>query len=126
MHAETAASLAARLQRGGALICEKDGLAAGCLFYAASTPDHLEVGRLAVLPEHRRQGLGELLLRAAERRAAELGLPRVRLGVRVSLAGLRAYYEARGYLAVALRSHEGYTDATYVEMEKTVQVSTPR
>ncbi len=91
--------------------------AAGCVFYAPKA-GYLYVGRLAVVPEYRRRGIGDLLLRASERRAAELGLSHVRLGVRLALGKLRAYYEARGYVPIAFRSHAGYTEATYVEMEK--------
>jgi GNAT superfamily N-acetyltransferase len=120
VHRETVASIAARLREGGALVCEVQGALAGCVFYATKS-DHLSVGRLAVLPEHRRRGIGELLLRSAERRAMELGLSRVRLGVRVPLVNLRAYYEARGYVPIAYRSHDGYTAPTYVEMEKRLE-----
>jgi GNAT superfamily N-acetyltransferase len=117
VHSETVASLANKLTEGGALICEAGGIVAGCIFYVPKE-GYLYVGRLAVLPEFRRGGIGELLLRAAERRAGELGLFRVRLGVRLALEKLRAYYEARGYAPIALGCHAGYTEATYVEMEK--------
>ena len=117
VHAETIASIRDKLIEGGALICEESGGVAGCVFYAPQA-GYLYVGRLAVAPEYRRRGIGDLLLRAAERRAAELGLSHVRLGVRLALGKLRAYYEARGYVPIAFRSHAGYTEATYVEMEK--------
>src|SRR5262245_463046 len=123
VHAQTTQSLARKVSEGGALVCEEGSVVAGCVLYAPRG-DHLYVGRLAVLPAHRRQGLGGLLLAACERRAVELGLTRVRLGVRVALAKLRAYYEAQGYVTIALRSHPGYTEPTYVEMEKNVAGST--
>ncbi len=117
VHAETVASVRTKMEGGGALVCEVGGVAVGCVFYAPKA-GYLYVGRLAVLPEYRRRGLGDLLLHAAEQQARALGLPRVRLGVRLALNGLRAYYEARGYAPIAFRSHTGYTEATYVEMEK--------
>lgn len=117
VHSETIASLASKLKEGGALICEAGGGVVGCVFYAPRA-DHLYVGRLAVIPEYRRRGIGDLLLRAVERRAGELGVPCVRLGVRIALGKLRAYYEARGYVPIVFHSHAGYTEATYVEMEK--------
>lgn len=117
VHAETLASVRTKVTEGGALVCEAGGEVAGCVFYAPKA-GYLYVGRLAVVPEYRRRGIGDLLLRAAERRAAELGLSHVRLGVRLALGTLRAYYEARGYVPIAFRSHAGYTEATYVEMEK--------
>ena len=117
VHSETTASIRDRLKAGGALVCEIGGTAVGCVFYAPKA-DHLYVGRLAVVPEHRRRGIGDMLLRASERRAGELGFARVRIGVRSALEKLRAYYEARGYAPIAFRSHPGYAEATYVEMEK--------
>ncbi len=119
VHAETVASVRSKIGEGGALVCEAGGVIAGCVFYAPKA-SYLYVGRLAVLPEQRRRGIGDLLLRAAERRAEELGLPRARSGVRLALGMLRAYYEARGYVPIAFRSHAGYMEPTYVEMEKAV------
>jgi GNAT superfamily N-acetyltransferase len=117
VYSENVASLASKLKEGGALVYEAGGIVAGCIFYAPKD-GYLYVGRLAVIPELRRGGIGELLLRAAERRAGELGFSRVRLGVRLALEKLRAYYEARGYVPISLGCHAGYTEATYVEMEK--------
>jgi GNAT superfamily N-acetyltransferase len=116
-HSETEASIVAWLQSGGALLCEHDAEPVGCVFHACRG-GYLYVGRLSVAPPWRRRGIGELLLGAAERRARDLGLPGVRLGVRIVLAELRAWYEARGYTMVGLRSNAGYAQPTFVEMEK--------
>ncbi len=124
VHSETAASLGDKLKAGGALICAVGGSVAGCIFYAPKA-DYLYVGRLAVLPEYRRHGIGDALLRAAEGRAADFGLSRVRLGVRLALGKLRAYYEARGYSPIALGRHAGYAEPTYVEMEKALPHGAP-
>lgn len=120
VHSETVTSIRGKLAEGGALVCEVGGVAAGCVFYAPEA-ECLYVGRLAVVPEYRRRGIGDLLLRASERRAGALGFARVRLGVRVALGKLRAYYQARGYIPIAFRSHVGYTEATYVVMEKALE-----
>ncbi len=124
VHSETVASVRSKVEEGGALVCEAGGVIAGCVFYAPKA-GYLYTGRLAVLPECRQQGIGDLLLRAAEHRAGDFGLPRVRLGVRLALGKLRAFYEARGYVPIAIRSHTGYTEATYVEMEKMLHLRTP-
>ena len=124
VHAETVASVRSKMNEGGALVCEEDGVIAGCVFYAPKA-DYLYVGRLAVVPRYRRRGIGDLLLRAAERRADDLGLPRIRLGVRLALGKLRTYYEARGYVPIAFRSHAGYAETTYIEMEKVLRRPTP-
>ena len=47
----------------------------GCVFYQAAE-DHLYLFRLAVLPAHRRQGLGRALIEHAEQQARALGLAR--------------------------------------------------
>ena len=120
VHSETVASVENKVQNGGALVCEVGGIAIGCMFYEPKA-GYLYVGRLAVLPEYRRQGIEDLLLRAAERRAAELGFSHVRLGVRIVLEKLRAYYAAREYVPIAFRSHAGYKEPTYVEMEKALR-----
>ncbi len=44
--------------------------------------------------------------------------PRVRLGVRIVLARLRAYYERLGYRVVEEHAHVGYAEPTYVILEK--------
>jgi GNAT superfamily N-acetyltransferase len=114
---ETVASIGSKLDEGGAFISRQGDLATGCVFFAPKD-DHLYVGRLSVLPEHRRRGIGDLLLRATERRAGQLGLPSIRIRVRLVLETLRAYYTARGYASIGLHSHAGYTQPTFVEMEK--------
>lgn len=120
VHSETVASVRDKMGEGGALVCEAGGAIVGCIFYAPKA-GYLYVGRLGVLPEYRRHGIGDLLLQAAERRAVELGLFHVQLGVRIVLGKLRAYYETRGYVPIAFRSHPGYTKPTYVEMEKVLR-----
>jgi GNAT superfamily N-acetyltransferase len=114
---ETAASLAERMGRGGALVCEAGAVPVGCAFYEPGA-GFLYVGRFGVLPEQRRTGIGALLLAEAERRAARYGFTRVRLNVRLALEGLRAYYQGHGYAPIACHAHAGYASPTYVEMEK--------
>ena len=82
---------------------------------------------------HTRDGHGIVLLHRAglrsgiisgrtstlvERRARELGIPRVRLGVRVALPHLRARYERLGYRVYGERRREGYAEPIDLLMEK--------
>jgi GNAT superfamily N-acetyltransferase len=117
VESETSASLVERIRRGGALVCDADGVAVGCAFYEPGA-GFLYVGRFGVVPEHRGAGIGVRLLEAAERRAPDYGFTRVRLNVRTALEGLRAYYQAHGYAPIAYHAHAGYASPTYVEMEK--------
>jgi GNAT superfamily N-acetyltransferase len=117
VHFETSASLAERIRRGGALVCELGSVAVGCAFYEPGA-GFLYVGRFGVVPECRGTGIGALLLAEAERHAASYGFTRVRLNVRIALEGLRAYYEGQGYAPIAYHAHAGHASPTYVEMEK--------
>ena len=51
-------------------------------------------------------------------RARELGLPAVRIGVRVALPHLHRFYARLGYHVIAEHSHPGYAATTFVTMEK--------
>src|SRR5205085_12502007 len=90
---------------------------AGCVFY--ETPEeYAYFSRLAVLPAYRRRGLARALIEYVEGRARALGRPRVRLGVRLALPRQRAYYERLGYRAIHALTHAGYTEPTYLMLEK--------
>jgi N-acetylglutamate synthase-like GNAT family acetyltransferase len=93
--------------------------ALACVLYRVQG-DHMYFGRLAVLPAYRNRGISAMLIAYVEQRASELGLPRVRLGVRVALPHLRARYERLGYRVIEQRSHAGYAEPTYLVMEKTL------
>ena len=58
------------------------------------------------------------LLQAIEARAQVLGLPNVRLSVRLALVENRAYYERAGYQFLSYGTHAGYSAPTYVTLEK--------
>ncbi len=56
------------------------------------------VNYLAVHPEFRRQGHGEMLMRRAELALLAMGCPKINLQVRSSNSGVLAFYRALGYL----------------------------
>ncbi|HEV3081308.1 MAG TPA: GNAT family N-acetyltransferase [Gemmataceae bacterium] len=118
-HQETEEHLAGKMARGGAVLATLAGADIGCVIYERE-PDHLYASRLAVLPSSRRQGVGRALMDYVEDKARSLGLNRVRLGVRLALPRLHAYYEGSGYQAVEYRTHAGYSQPTYVMLEKVV------
>lgn len=116
-HAETADTVREKMKTACVILALAGEEASGCVFCQPGE-GHLYFSRLAVLPAHRRQGLGQALIEHVEARARAMRLPRVRLGVRIVLDGQRAYYERLGYHVVASASHPGHTEPTYVFMEK--------
>jgi ribosomal protein S18 acetylase RimI-like enzyme len=118
-HAETAETVREKMKSAGVILAfaDDDDEAAGCIFCQPGE-GHLYFSRLAVLPAYRRQSLGRVLIEQIEERARAMRLPRVRLGVRIALDGQRAYYERLGYHVVESASHHGYSEPTYVFMEK--------
>ena len=57
---------------------------------------HGKIGRVAVLPDYRGQGLGKALMVALEAMAQQAGLAQVRVNAQVSARG---FYEKQGYVA---------------------------
>ena len=116
---ETADSLSKALRLGSAAVACLDTEIVGCVFYSPEE-EHLYIGRLAVLPAFRRFGIGETLMRYAEKRAQTLGFRRVQIGVRIALPHLHAYYERLGYNRVRDEAHPGYAKPTFIVMEKEI------
>jgi ribosomal protein S18 acetylase RimI-like enzyme len=118
-HRETAGKIRQKLTIGRAVVGLIEQTVVGCVFYQPQG-DHVYLDRLAVLPEYRRRGLGRALVEYVEARARELVLPCIRLGVRTALPQNQAYYERMGYRVVEYASHAGYTEPTYLILEKDV------
>ena len=75
------------------------------------------LGRIVVLPEYRRQGLGTLVVQEAEAWARELGFT---MAVVESRDNKIAFYEQMGYVADMEQRIEGETFVCY-RMEKTIK-----
>jgi ribosomal protein S18 acetylase RimI-like enzyme len=78
----------------------------------------LYVSRVSVLPRHRRRGLANALLAAAEEEARDRRLPHLWLSTRLALTGNRAVFAACGFREASLHAHPGYARPTYVDMVK--------
>ena len=105
----TMVSAGAVVERGGVMVGvvlwnEEDGA--------------LYISRLSVNPEHRRQGIARALIDAAEREARRQGLPRMTLGVRLELEENRRLFRSCGFEETTFRSHEGFSEPTWVMMER--------
>ena len=79
------------------LLLDVDFPVACCRLYPESAKE-IMLGRVVVLPEYRRQGLGSRAVLEAERWAAEQGF---RTAVLESRTGKTGFYEKLGYAAVS-------------------------
>ena len=117
VHAETIESVQSKLKTASAVIALVENEVAGCVFYEKEN-EHVYLGRLSVLPQFRKLGIGRALIDYVEAQAANLKVFRVQLGVRIALPHLKTYYEQLGYRIVSNETHPGYTQPTYEMMEK--------
>lgn len=122
-HLETVEAVAAALVAGGGGIAEIDGEPVGAVRFRAES-DHLYVGRVAVDPDRRGQGVARALMAFAEARAARDGLPVTRLEVRKTLTGNVAMFERLGYAVVAESPHPRRPDASVLLLAKRVAPAT--
>lgn len=123
VHHETVESVKQKLQTGNFVLAEINHEIVGCVFYQNKGP-YFNLGRLSVIPQYRNQGIGRMLITDVEEKARKSQIPCVRLGVRIVLTTLRQYYEGLGYKVVSFETHEGYSEPTYVLMEKAVGLRT--
>jgi predicted N-acetyltransferase YhbS len=119
-HRETADSIRKKLLEGGGFIAYVGGQAAGCVLYEPEA-DALYLGRLAVLPGYRKQGVAHILVEAVENRTRELHLTKVTLSVRIQLPGNRAFFERMGYQFVQNHYHDGFSEPTFMTLEKALK-----
>jgi ribosomal protein S18 acetylase RimI-like enzyme len=101
---ETLQEVEAAIQEGNVFLAFTDEHAVGTVRYQLEG-DHLYVGRLAVLPEYRRHGVGAALMQHLEALAPMLGKTRMRLGTRQSMPVNLAFYERLGYRIVSREQH---------------------
>ena len=98
---------AALVADGRVWVVDDDGGVAG-MIVIVSRGDHLLVDTVAVSPDAVGLGLGRVLLDRAEREAAELGLPEVRLSTNEAMTENLAYYPRRGYRETGRGLEDGY------------------
>jgi ribosomal protein S18 acetylase RimI-like enzyme len=115
--AETVNTIRGKLEIGGGYIATINGDIAGCVLYEPQA-DHIYLGRLAVLPAYRGNGVARVLVEAIENQARELSLPAVQLGVRIALTGNQEMFARLGYKVLYEGRHPGYNETTFVQMAK--------
>ena len=114
---ETAATIAAHLERGGGAVLEREGAVVGAVLWEVED-GALYISRISVDPGYRRQGIARALVDEAEREARRLALPRMTLGVRLELEENRQLFRSCGFADLEFRRHEGFAEPTWVLMER--------
>lgn len=114
---ETAATITAHLEKGGGAVLERDGIVVGTVLWEEED-GALYVSRVSVNPDYRRQGIARALMDEAEREARRRGFSRMTLGVRLELEENRRLFRSCGFEDLEFRSHEGFTEPTWVFMER--------
>jgi ribosomal protein S18 acetylase RimI-like enzyme len=89
--------VAFRAVGGEFLVAESDGHVVGMGGIRPNTQHQAEVLHLRVHPATRRRGIGRLLMRALEQRAAELGFDELHLDTATNQPEAVAFYEGLGY-----------------------------
>jgi ribosomal protein S18 acetylase RimI-like enzyme len=103
----------------GVTLAFVDGEPAGVLRWSIHPQrDHLYVGRVAVLPAYRQQGVASALMRWADAHACALGLPAVQFGVRLQAPENIRFYQRLGYQISGYAQHAGFDQPTFVWMRK--------
>jgi ribosomal protein S18 acetylase RimI-like enzyme len=103
-HTETVEDVVADMEKGGAVLASEDGRFVGSARFRPEDT-HLYVGRLAVLPSHRRRGVATAIMRFIEDHARTIGRDAIRLGVRDSLPSNVGLYKALGYEVASIGEH---------------------
>jgi GNAT superfamily N-acetyltransferase len=116
----TGQDIAAHLRTGGGAVAEATGKLAGSALWVAAQDNGngLYLSRLAVAPGFRGCGIAKALIAAAEAEARSAGLPVLRLSTRLALADNRRLFAACGFVETTRQAHPGYTEPTFVNMEK--------
>jgi N-acetylglutamate synthase-like GNAT family acetyltransferase len=79
-------------------ILEENKTSCGCVALEQVKPDICYLERLAVLPQFRRKGFGEALVKHIITEARKLGIRRVEIGIIAEQTELKEWYEKLGFV----------------------------
>ncbi len=120
VHRLTEAALAAHAREAEVWVLDELGLALACVVLTPM-PGRLRIGKLAVDPGHRKQGLARRLLDHAAARAKALGLPALEMQSRVELTANHAAFAAMGFVRTGETAHPGHDRPTSVTFRRPVE-----
>ena len=116
-HDESVADVERAMAEGGAVLAWAGDQPVGCARFTVH-PDHVYVGRVSVLPAHRRRGVATAMMRHIEDLATRDGRSSVEISVRASLPSNVRLYESLGYEAYAVDPHPRGPEMNVVHMRK--------
>ncbi|BCG91141.1 GNAT family N-acetyltransferase [Mesorhizobium sp. 131-2-1] len=116
-HLLTAEKLEEKARHETGFLALQGGRIIGCVF-TQERPDILYVGKLAVAPDLRGQGIGRLLMRAAEDLAVSHGKRAIELQTRIELSANHTAFARLGFDETERTAHEGYDRPTSITMRK--------
>ena len=87
-------------------ILEKDGQPCGCVAIEKATPDVCYLERLAVLPQHRRKGCGEKLVKYIFEQAGKNGAKKLEIGIIAKDKKLTNWYSKFGFVLKGTKKFE--------------------
>jgi len=111
VHRLTLADLARSAETGEVWVIEDPGRIIACVVLTPR-PDHLYLGKLAVAPDFRQQGLARQLVERALVQTRARGLPELRLETRVELTENHATFRALGFRETGRTAHPGHDRPT--------------
>lgn len=112
---ESVASVAAAIERDGALLGRVGGIPAGALLFADEGDGALRLRRVSVLPHLHSRGVASAVVARAEEVAAHRGHDDIVLRTRSGLSATVAFWMRRGYAEVE-------RDGTYLTLAKALPV----
>lgn len=101
------------------------GALAACVFFTVipgcdGKPGRLYLGKMAVRPDCRGQGVARAMVAKAIQRAAALSLPLLELQSRIELVENHRTFERLGFVKIAETAHDGFDRPTSITMQCSV------
>ena len=116
-HTESVADVERAMAQGGAVLAWDNDQPVGSARYALHS-EHMYVGRVAVLPTHRRRGIATAMMRFLEELARQAGRRSVEIAARAALPSNVRLYEGLGYEVVRVEPHPRGPEMSVVHMRK--------
>lgn len=115
LHRLTVQSIEQKARDGFLLLAWDESKLVGCVFID-EREDTLYIGKLAVDPNYRKNGIGTDLIKACKEMAREKHKDELELQTRVELKENHAYFKSLGFRKTGDTTHEGFNRPTSITM----------